>query len=241
MKIIVLNSTNYQDKDTIIDAICEDKTISFKVRSGQVPNSAHAWLNTPLTVAEVEYVDNPRYVNKVLKGASLLFCPLRDNDYLSLLSVNYAKEIATKMLSEEDRYKLFDTLLAYIKTTVARPNNLLAKLILMAKAITLAGSKLEVNQCVFCGSTKDIVNFSFREGGFICRKCMVEDIPIDLNPYQMKLIRSIFTREITDNLPEESIKIEDKETLLIKLTEYVKDAIGVILDSPKFILDNLRR
>ena len=241
MKIIVLNSINYREKDTIIDAISEDKTVSFKVRNGQVPNSAHAWINNPLTVAEVEYVDNPRYTHKVLKGASLIATPLHTSEYNELLSVNFAKELLTRMLPEEERYQLFDTLIAYIKVTSLCPNHLLPKLILMAKAITLAGLKLEVDQCVFCGSKKDIVNFSFAEGGYICRKCMLEDFSIDLTPYQMKLIRAIFTRDISENLPEEEIRIEDKETLLIKLTQYVKDAGGVILESPKLILDNLRR
>ena len=241
MKIIVLNSTNYQDKDLIIDAISEDKTFSFKVRNGQLPTCHYAWLNNPLTVAEVEFVDNPRYKNKVLKGASLLLSPLRTGDYNELLSINLAKEMVERMLQEEERYKAFDLLIAYIKVTLERPDNLLAKLILMAKIITIAGAKLEVDRCVFCGSQKDIVCFSFAEGGFVCRNCMVEDIPIDLTPFQMKLVRAIFTKDINENLPEESISIEDKEALLMKLTCYIRDGLGVYLDTPKFILDNLRK
>ena len=241
MKIIVLNKTDYQDKDTIIDAISETGSVSFKVRSGQTPNCHVPWINNPLVVADVEYVDNPRYRNKILKGAKLLFYPLDNIDYDSLLEFQLAREIIDNILLPEEKFRVFNDLLDYLTACHGRKNNLLKTLMFMARAIQYSGSGLVVDRCVFCGSTKDIVSFSFADGGFICRECMHEGMPIDLSPYQMKLIRALFTSKISADIPEDNVKMEDKEWLLMKLTQYVSDANGARLNTTKLILDNLRK
>ena len=145
------------------------------------------------------------------------------------------------MLQKEERHLLFNDVLAYIAATKNNPNGLLPKLIFLAKAIRCAGSGLVTDCCAICGSKSDIVSFSFIEGGLICRKCLTPDTLISLNSYQMKLLRAVNERDITSDLPEDNIPLDDKRILLSKLVEYIKDGIGVYLDTPRFILDNISK
>ena len=240
MKIIVIGKTDYKEKDTIINAISEEGLISFKVRGSQVPTSHLAWINNPLTVADVEYVENVRYKHQILKNAKLIYSPLKDTSLERLLFINLVMEVVNKMFSDDDKHLLFNLVNDLFENTDKSNDFIISEIIFLAKAIKLTGLEPEVNQCVSCGSTKDIVAFSFSEGGFICRTCLEKDMIIDLNPSQMKWIRYIFNHDNFVNLPESSRMLKaDQIALFNKFYEYIFDAIGVKLDTIKEIINNI--
>ena len=237
MKIIVLSKTDYKEKDVIINAISENGPISFKVRSGQVPGSAFYWVNNPLCIAEVEYVENVRYIHQILKGASLLFSPLNSDSSLDrLLSINLVIEVMNKMLPEEEKHLLFHEIEQYLTVTKELKNFYFTELMFLAKAIKAAGSEPEVNRCVFCGNIHDIVAFSFAEGGFICRNCVSEDVIYDLTPTQMKIVRYLFNVEGFENADSDKLAKEDLKAIFVKFKEFIYDGIGVSLDTIDHIL-----
>lgn len=240
MKVIVIGKTDYKEKDTIVNAISNEGLISFKVRGSQVPNSHLAWINNPLTVAEVEYVENVRYRHQILKNATLLYSPLKDTSIERLLFVNLVVEVVNKMFMDEDKHLLFDLILDLFKVTDKANNFVIYELLFLANAIRLTGLEPEVNSCVLCGSKNDIVAFSFAEGGFICRKCLEPDMIIDLNPSQMRWIRYLFNHHDFKELADTSKFIkEDQIAILNKLQNYVLEANGVKLESIKEIKESI--
>ena len=239
MKIIVISKTNYKEKDVIINAISETGAISFKVRGGQVPSSPFYWVNNPLSIADVEYVENVRYIHQILKSASLIYSPIMDNSLSRLLTIHLALEILNKMLQEEERHLIFKDLEDYLLATKDEKGFLLAELILLAKAIRLTGAEPEINQCVFCGAKKDIVAFSFAEGGFICRSCLQEDISIDLTPNQMNIVRFVFMVKDFSYLPIEKMNKEDLKTVFIRFRDYISDGIGINLETINHIIEKI--
>ena len=240
MKVIVIGKTDYKEKDTIINAISEDGLISFKVRGSQVPTSHLAWINNPLTVAEVEYVENVRYIHQILKNATLVYTPLKDKSINRLLFVNLVAEVANKMFSDEDKHALYGLILDLFKATDKANDFVIYELMFLANAVRLTGLEPEVNSCVMCGSKKDIVAFSFSEGGFICRKCLEPEMILDLNPSQMRWIRYLFNHHSFAELPDLSkFSKEDQVAIFNKLQNYIFDANGVKLESIKEIIENI--
>ena len=126
----------------------------------------------------------------------------------------------------------------YCKAIKDGQNLLFKELVFIAKMIKLSGFEPEVDRCVFCGSQKHILVFSFAEGGFICRNCLDQDFTIDLNGPQLTLIRFIFKTPDFTYLPEANYKIDDLKIILQKFYNYIDDGIGVILESISFILNN---
>lgn len=236
MKIIIISKTNYKEKDVIINAISETGPISFKVRNGQTPNSAFYWINNPLCIAEVEYVENVRYIHQILKGAKLLYSPLSDNSLSRLMTIHLAIEIVTKMLQDEEKHRIFNDLENYLLATKDEKNFYLAELLLIAKAIKISGSAPEVNKCVFCGTTKKIVAFSFVEGGFICNNCLQKDMAINFTTTQMQIIRFLFNAADFSYLPNDKIDKEDIAALFVKFRDYISDGIGINLETINHIL-----
>lgn len=238
MKIIVLSKTDYKEKDVIINAISESEEVSFLVKGFLNPTNPFKWLNNPLTLVDVEFVDNKDYKYPVLKRADLISSPfLIDQSYEKLMAVNLASEATIKMLLEEERYQVYNDIINFLEN-LRKPNADIYTLVLiyLAKMIKLAGAELEVNSCVSCGSKKNIVAFSFDDGGFICSKCANESTKCDLSSTQMRIVRFIFSAPDFSYPLNVSATDQDKVYLLNKFYEFIAEKIGVELDSISLLL-----
>ena len=102
-----------------------------------------------------------------------------------------------------------------------------AILIYIAKVLKIAGYEFEINRCVFCNTKKDIVSFSFMDGGFVCRKCASEGVAQDLTVSQMMMVREIFGATEFHNIS--SLNEEDGLLILRKFNEFVFENFGFSL------------
>ena len=240
MKVIIIEKTDYKEKDTIVNAISEEGLISFKVRGSQVPTSHLAWISNPLTIADVEYVENVRYRHQILKTAKLLYSPIKDTSFERILFLNLVIEVVKKMFADDEKHLLFPVIEQLFESVDQNNDYIINELLFLAMMVRLSGLESEVNQCVVCGSKNDIVAFSFSEGGFICRKCLEADMVLDLNPQQMRWIRYLFNHQWFKDLPaSDKIAKADKIALFNKFQEYIFDAIGVKLDTIDEIINNI--
>ena len=236
MKIIVLSISPYKEKDAVISAISEDQFITFLARGINSPKSKNISINNPLTIADIDLMDG-NFKHPVLKSSKQLFTPLRldmDSKYLgSLLFIN---EIVNYLFPDEEKPKMFKAVEESITALKKGRDWLLTLLLFMAQAIRLGGFELEVNKCVNCGGKKDIVAFSFVEGGFICQKCMNEEISRDLNKNQMVLLRKIFnSRDL--RLLDTPYNYDEAYILFQKFIEFIEEAFGYHFKNLRLLLD----
>ena len=236
MKIIVLSISPYKEKDAVISAISEDQFITFLARGINNPKSKNIAINNALTIADIELMDG-NFKHPVLKSSKPLFTPLRldmDSKYLgSLLFVN---EIVNFLFPDEEKPKMFKAIEDSVNALKKNKDWLITLLWFMAQAIRLGGFELEVNKCVNCGSKRNIVAFSFVEGGFICQNCLGEGIEHDLNKNQMVLIRKIFnTRDL--HLLDSASNYDETYILFRKFIEFIEEAFGYHFKNLRLLLD----
>lgn len=225
MKIIVLSISAYKEKDAIISAINENESITFLARGIKDPKSKNSALNNLLTIADIELMDGD-FKYPILKGSKPLDTSLKigmDTEYLASLML--MDEMVLNLFPEEERYMIFSYLekaLANLKDT---NDWLMTLLIFMAEVIRLGGFQLEVNRCVMCGGKKNIVAFSFVDGGFICQNCFSKEIIHDLNKAQMLLLREVVNS--TDyHLRSNEYLLDDVKALFIKFIQFIEEAFG---------------
>lgn len=236
MKIIVLSKTDYKEKDIICDAISETESLSFRLPRANDAKSPYLWMNNPLTIAEVEFGDK-RFKYPPVKEAKLISSPLTREDSLDyLLCLAVIAETAKNIVTDEERYLFFKDIEDALAAMKATKKYLLITLIFLARAIKVAGADLEVDKCVFCGNVRDIVAFSFPDGGFVCRNCYEENMPKDLSPSQMKLIRYLFRAPNYSCQKSEGFSEEDYYAVLKRLRQYIADDLGVYLKSVNALL-----
>ncbi len=240
MKVIVLSKSNYKEKNCIYNAISENESFSFQARGAQDNNSPFVWLNNPLTVADIELAEDGRYKYKLLKNAAPIISLVGggENDLTRLLVISTLAELTSRALGEEEKHTLFNPLLSAIEALKRGKDPLMVTLIYIAKLLKVAGTDLEVDKCVFCGTTHDIVAFSFSDGGFVCRNCMSAEVPKDLNPTQMKMMRYIFKSPDYSCENSDSFTKEDKLFILAKFKEFIDEYLGVNITSINYLLNN---
>lgn len=236
MRVIILSVSKYKEKDCIFNALSENGPLSFKARGAQDGKSQFAWLNNILTVADVEFAEG-KYKYPILKTASLVASSVTGSDNLEYLYALAAlAEITNKLLEDEEKHNVYNYLLAAIGALKNGKDPHMVVLIYIAKCTKYAGMELEVDKCVFSGSTKDIVAFSFADGGFVSREYLTEGISTDLSPQQMKLIRYCFKSPDFSCKGSDEYSKSDKQVLLNKFYEFIDEFSGVRLDTLKYLI-----
>ena len=237
MKVIILSTTKYKEKDCIYNAISKEKSLSFQAKGAQGPKSQFVWLNNVLTVADVEFLQDGRYKYPVLKTASFVSGSMTGNDKLDyLFTLSALAEITNNMFPEEEKYVVFDELIEAIRALKRDKDQMMIILIYLAKCMKFAGAELEVDKCVRSGSRSNIVAFSFSEGGFISEPCLTKDIPTDLTGTQLKLIRYCFKATDYECLMTEQYTKEDKLVIVNKFLEFIDDFLGVKLNTTQYLI-----
>ena len=225
MEIITLKITNYKEKDGIIEAISPDGVISLLCRGLFDPKSKNALLNNPLTIADVE-TSSGKYKYPVVSASSLIVSPLKANADLTYMSVVMLIQEATNfLLGEEEKPLIFDFLKRTIEDLRKGTNPLKIAVSYLAKVLKISGYDFGVSECVMCGSKKNIVTFSFNDGGFICGNCYTQDIPKLFNKAQMFALREAFLSENT-SICDTDIGDDELVFLVHKFKEFIHDSYG---------------
>ena len=236
MKVIVLSTNKYKEKDAVFSAISESQFVTFLARGINKPTSKNAAINNPLTIADVELEDRD-LTHPILKTSKQLFTPMKiemDSKYLGAIMT--MDEVVLYLFPDEEKHKMFSFLEQGIVSLRKTNDWLMTLLIFFANAIRLGGFELEVNRCVICGKKQKIVAFSFVDGGFICQDCFQEDTEHDLSKNQMILLRKIFnSRDFS--LLSYSYNQEDALALFNKILYFIQEAFGYTFKNIRLLID----
>ena len=236
MKVIILSSTKYKEKDGIIDAITESGPISFLGRGIYKPTAKNHQLVDGLLIADVEAVTGTSN-HAIVRRSKILLNPRKpDSDYLTMSTILLLAEASKKCISQDDYHLIFPHLENAIISLCDSKKPWNIALVYLAKILRLNGYDLEVNACVNCGTKKGITSFSFAEGGFLCKACTKENnINQDLTPDQMILIRDVFNAPDYLHFGAECTK-ENAAILLGKFKEFISEVLGTNLSTISFFL-----
>lgn len=230
MEIITLRITNYKEKDGIIEAISPDGVISLLCRGVFDPKSKNALLNNPLTIVDVE-TSSGKYKYPVINSSMLICSPINphaDLKYMSILML--IVEATNFLLGEDEKGEIYEFLKSTINELKNGINPYKIAISYLAKVLKISGYDFGVTECVMCGNKKNIVTFSFSDGGFICQNCYTPDIPKLFNGNQMLAIRESF---LSEQVYISHVDISDEELIFVlnKFKEFIFDSYGYNLKS----------
>ena len=236
MKVIVLKTNSYKEKDAIVEAIHQNGLVTFLARGIKDPKSKNAILNNPLSIVDIDLMDGD-FKYPILKSSKEILIPLKlemSSGYLgALMTIN---EMMVNLFPDEDKPKMFTFLEQAVTALRNNSDYLLTLLIFMSFAIRLGGYELEVNRCVICGQKNKIVAFSFLDGGFICQNCVNEETERDLSKEQMILLRAIFNSR-DYHLVGSVYSKDDALVLVKKFSHFIEEAFGYHFKNLRLILD----
>lgn len=232
---IILNETPYGETSKIINVLTKEKGIVGIMCKGakSMKNSLRA-LTMPLTYGYF-YVYYKEDKLSTLKDVDLInsFNNIKQ-DILLIAYANYLTELThqiTKIEFDENIYELFINSLIKIDSNI---DPLIITNIVELQYLKYLGIELNLNECVNCGSTKNIITLDGDIGGFICNKCYTNEKMVSL-----KAIKLIRMYNAVDIKSISSININDNSKYEINyfLNRYYDRYTGLYLKSKKFLED----
>lgn len=137
------------------------------------------------------------------------------NDIILLSYLNYLTELTEQVIkqSTENIYEDFITTILKINDGL---DPIIMCNILEIKFLDYLGVGLNLDACIGCGSTTNIITIDGDRGGYICQKCFQDEIIVE--PKTIELLRMYYYVEI-------------KSISKLKISEKIKDEINRFLDT----------
>ena len=232
MEIIVISVAQYKEKDAVVSAITEGRTFSFYAKGILNPKNKNSFLNNTLCKANITLIEG-KLKYPILESAECISFPMMKQGSLACLNACLTIDDAMIHLFDENEkflgYKEVDkTLIALRKGK----NPYYCILYFLLKLLPYLGFELEVKSCVSCGSKKNITDFSFIEGGFLCNKCA--EAERRYSNEQLLLIRNTILSDEIDAIGNATD--DDIKAILYDLNAFISDGIGYHLKTLDYLL-----
>jgi len=233
---IILNETPYGETSKIINILTKEKGIlGIMCKGAKSMKSPLRATTMPITYAKF-YIYYKEDKLSTLKDVDLIdsFNNIKQ-DIMLIAYANYLTELTQQVAKQDFDENLFEI----YANSLNKINNGLDPLIITniveLKYLTYLGIALNLDGCVTCGNTKNIVTLDGDAGGYLCKDCYRDEKIV--SPKTIKLLRMynyVDIKNISTINIDESAKLETNYFL----NRYYERYTGLYLKSKKF-LDNL--
>lgn len=234
----VIQANKYKERDTIITLLTKSEKKTVLIRGGYKPEAKNhaATLLFNKLLLDVNAA-KPNFLTAEGHRTLVNNTDLYEDLQYSLLG-QYVNEIILKFFQSEDPIP-FDYYEGVFQAAKRGFDPLTLAFIFTCASINLLGLSPNVDECVFCGAKKNLVNFDLTEGGFICNKCAseagkspssIEYLKVFRYGYKVKasqMERAVLPRATTLNC-------------LSELSLYLQDQLGFKINSLELFLEVLK-
>lgn len=228
---IIIKETSYGETSKIIDVYTKDGIIGIMCKGAKALKSTFRATTLKFTYARfiIYYKENKL---SLLKSVDIIN-PLNmiKNDIVLLSYLNYLTELTSQVVKQTNDDIYEDFIITILKINEGL-DPLIMSNILEIKYLDYLGVGLNLNECIGCGKTKDIVTIDGDRGGFICSSCYQNEIIVE--PKTIELLRMYYYVEIKSIT---KLKISDKVKKEINnfLDTYYERYTGLYLKSKCFL------
>lgn len=222
-KGIVISETNYSETSKIINILSEDYgKIGLMAKGARSMKSSLRSVSQKLVYGEfsINYKENG--LSKLMEVNVLNSFKNISTNFKAATYTFYLIDLINQVLKDEsgtcfkncEIFKLLENSLIKIN------NGLEPSLIINIVELQLLkylGVSLELNKCINCNSSENIVTIDLDLGGMLCQKCCTTNNL--LNPKTVKLIRLMYYVDLS---LLDSIKIENSD-LIKEIEIFIKD------------------
>lgn len=231
----VISITKYKESGSIVNLLTKEGIVTFNAHGSLKINSPSAIICQLYNKVKIELSESSKSGYKTLKEGIVIsnFTKIYDN-LEAILTLSFVVDLCKKVAQTGDNISSIYDLLDLTFNAVLNEIPLgLIRVAFMAQLIILSGLRINVSECVRCGSKKKILSLSYRDGGFICQNCFQNE-DIVMSTTYIKLVRYLFIAEykeiLTKNLP-----MPDCYQLFIDLYKFFVDEIGISSKSYKLL------
>lgn len=227
---IIASIVQYRESDGIVNLLTADGFITFSAHGIFKIDSKLSSICQLYNFVSVDLSENRRSGYYTLKSGRIL----KSLKYVyenidAMLTLGFIVELAKKTLDDDNKSKVYNCALLALESIVNQGDLVTIRLVYLANILSLVGLKIDVDECVRCGSRKEIITLSFDDGGFVCRKCLGQSDTIK-TPLYIKLARYIFITDISETINKVLPEFESR-TLFKELYSFLCSQLDMKLKS----------
>ena len=230
---IVVSETLYGESSKIINVLTESsgivgimargaKKVKSKLRSGTEKFTIGTF-NVYYHEGKLSKLISVDIVNSLINIKS---------DIVKIGYLTYVTELAYQCARQNTSNNIYKILISTINKMEEGLEPKILTNILEVKMLDYLGVPIELDKCVLCGSNKDIITFSNKNGGLVCKKCYTNEIIYDNKTVLM--LRAYYHIEIS-SIKRLDISKKTSDNINIILEHYYHDYTGLYLKSKKFL------
>lgn len=230
---IIVSETAYGEASKILNILTKDSGIIGVMAKGAKKIKSKFRSSTEkftLGIFNVYYHENKL---STLISADIIN-PLTNikSDIVKIGYLTYISELSyqtAKQNSNNDIYKILKSTILKIEDGL---NPEVMTNILELKMLDYLGVKIDLDRCIKCGTTKDIITISGDAGGYLCKNCRTNELIY--GEKTIKMFRLYYYVDI-DSVSDLKISDEVVESINSILTDYYDRFTGLYLKSKKFL------
>lgn len=226
---IVIRTTPFREHDAMVTVLSNDKMQSFLARGALK-------FESKLGFTVNNYVKSRFFITRGKDGYSLRNGELLKSyenikkDIVSLAVQDFIGELTNKLVLSDDASKIYP----YLEKSLDLLNDGFSPwtvaLIYFAKVLDISGYSLNVDSCQICGKKDSIIALSYKDGGFICKRCFSPLNHKKTPVMKLKMARYIFMVGI-ENFAKVEFPKDDCLDLIKELDKFLMNLNGFNLKS----------
>ena len=153
-------------------------------------------------------------------------------DIIKIGYLTYIVELAHQTAKQNNDNHIYEILIGTIKKIDAGLDPMIMTNILELKMLDYLGVGIDLDRCIKCGSTKDIVTINGDIGGYICKNCRTTEEIYDIKT--IKMFRMYYYVEV-DSISDLKVSSDVANNINKILTDYYDRYTGLYLKSKDFL------
>lgn len=232
IKGIVISEVQYKDSSKVLNIICEEGIIGVISKGCKNIKSNLRIISNKLIYGEFVIYYNESKLSTLKEGTIIDSFNNIKTDLKKISYATYITDLVNQIVKQNSSDEIFKLYLSALKKIDEGLNEIVIMNILEIKLLDYLGVGINLNGCVKCGTTKEIITVDPDAGGYICKNCYRDEIMY--NDSVRKMLRMYYLVDI-DSIKE--LKISDYVITSINkfISLYYDRYTGLYIKSREFL------
>lgn len=233
---IVVSEYPFEENSKIINVLTKNGEIGIIAKGAKKIKSPFFGTTNRFTYGVFNIFYKERGLSKLVDADILNNFTNIKKDINKVYYTTYITELCLKVYKHEPNKNIFDLYLSSLIKINEGFDYVVLSDIIKLKLLDYLGIKPEIDKCVECGRTNDILTISSYLGGYICKQCYKNEKIV--SPKTISLIRMFYYVDIS-KITKLDISDEIKREIDEFANDYYERYSGIYLKS-KILLDSLK-
>ena len=230
---IIVSSSPYKESSKLIRMITKDNgIISLIAKGSRTMKSDLRVVTDKITYAKYTILYKEKGLSILISGDIINPLKVIKKDLIKISYVTFLLDLTEQVMKQNSDENIFKLLTDSILKIEENYDPLIITNILEFKLLEYLGVMPVIDRCSVCGSTTSIATLSSYRGGYVCNKCLTNELIV--SEKTIKLIRMFYYLDIS-KISKLDISKKVMTEINNFLSEYYDSYTGLYLKSKDFL------